>query len=57
MTQIPFRYKFYSSGNSIVVTIPSEIIDALKVKDGDDAIIVVDDLGRIVIEKKKARSN
>ena len=51
------NYSFYRSGTSIVVSIPPVILDSLQIKDGDEAVIWVDDDNHIVIEKKKQKSS
>jgi antitoxin component of MazEF toxin-antitoxin module len=45
------RLKLRKIGNSLMVTIPSQVIDDLKLKAGDDMLLDVKD-SRIVIRKR-----
>ena len=46
------RLKLRKIGNSLLITIPSQVIDDLKLKAGDDMLLDVKD-STIVVRKKK----
>jgi antitoxin component of MazEF toxin-antitoxin module len=46
------RLKLRKIGNSLLITIPSQVVDDLKLKAGDDMLLDVKD-SSIVVRKKK----
>ena len=48
---IYFKRKVGKSGDSLYITIPSEIVDSLKIKQGEEMKIYAKDYNTIVIRK------
>jgi Antidote-toxin recognition MazE, bacterial antitoxin len=52
VSDMEIRLKLRKIGNSLLLTIPSQVVDDLKLKAGDDMLLDVKD-STIVIRKKK----
>lgn len=47
--------KLYKNGNSVVVTIPTEYLKDLNLRDGSEVIMEQDESGSLVISRKSAK--
>jgi AbrB family looped-hinge helix DNA binding protein len=53
--QIKFKVKAGKVGNSVKITLPTEIKEYMEIKDGD-TVILYEEAGRIILEKEKPKA-
>jgi putative addiction module antidote len=53
---MPLTRKIRTSGNSIVVTIPSQLVEAYNIKNGDEVEIIPLEQDGLIIKKHKQLS-